>query len=388
MMKLLSGLVVLAVVALAYLACEGAYSIWRGDEPGISLGRQLYASVQTTLNSPSNPPADLADRVIVNEGQVEPLLESFRAHGVGLGNTPFDQLRTDLAAANYVEDDCRFLKPNLHKSMTYLRSLLHDPLNPPMAFFDADRELPAEAIAFMAAYGVRPLTLRSNERGERLTLPVVERPLKAMVAGDSVAQGAGVSDGETTASRLQLLDRTLQYVNIGVGGAEARDVICNLRRAGERYAGQIRKLIYIYCENDLKEDEPFGRPEEVIAWLADFAHGQSIDDVTIVFAPFIFNVFPETTRFRGHRGWNHEYRAEEKQRLRDLTAAAGFGWVDIADLAQDEMARGTSIFAGLALFVDIVHLSPHGSELLASRILGRDALARRGQHEADITGTR
>jgi hypothetical protein len=377
MKTLLSGLVVALVAGVAYLACEGAYSLWRADQTGTSLGYQLSARAKASLEPAGDGPGKLASRVIVQNGQVEALLPSFRDFGVALGNTPFDELRTDLATVNYEEDGCKLLKPNLHKTMTYLRSLVYDPFNPPMAFFDATRAQPVEVATFMAAYGVRPLSYRTNEYGERMTLPIVERPHKAIVAGDSVANGAGVSDGETIASRLQFLAPGLQYINIGVGGAEARDVICNLRRAGERYRGQIRKLIYVYCENDFKAAEPFGRPEEVIAWLTDFVREQAIDNVAIVYAPFIFNIFPETTRLRGHRGWDHKYRAEEKGRLRALAVGAGFAWVDIADLARDEMARGRSIFAGLALFVDIVHLSPRGSELLASRILKSDLLAER-----------
>jgi hypothetical protein len=374
MKTLLSGLVVALVAGAAYLVCEGVYSLWRADQAGTSLGYQLYASVSASFRPSGDRPAD---RVIVQESQIEALLETFRAHGVALGNTPFDELRTDLATINYEEDGCKLLKPNLDKTMTYLRSLVYDPFNPPMAFFDTGRPQPPDMAAFMAAYGVRPLSYQTNEYGERMTLPIVERPHKAIVAGDSVANGAGVSDGETIASRLQFLASGLQYINIGVGGAEARDVICNLRRAGERYRGQIRRLVHVYCENDFKADEPFGRPDEVIAWLTDFAREQAIDDVTIVYAPFIFNIFPETTRLRGHRGWDHKPRTEEKQRLHELTAGAGFAWVDIADLAQAEMTRGKSIFAGLALFVDIVHLSPRGSELLASRILKGDLLAER-----------
>lgn len=159
MTKLLSGLVILIVAGVAYLVCEGAYSLWRAGQPGVSLAYQLHASARQRGQPPGGPPAELADRVIVHQGQIEPLLDSFRAHGVGLGNTPFDELRTELAALNHVEDGCQLLKPSAHKTMTYLRSLLHDPFNPPMAFFDADQRLPPEVVAFFAAYGRPPARL-------------------------------------------------------------------------------------------------------------------------------------------------------------------------------------------------------------------------------------
>jgi hypothetical protein len=67
--------------------------------------------------------------------------------------------------------------------------------------------------------------------------------------------------------------------------------------------------------------------------------------------------------------------ASSLQRLVPAPPHINIGVGGAEDLAPGEMAQGQSIFAGLALFVDIVHLSPRGSELLASRLLGRGVLA-------------
>jgi hypothetical protein len=40
-----------------------------------------------------------------------------------------------------------------------------------------------------------------------------------------------LNDSETLASRLQLRNPDKQYVNIGIGGADATDIQCALERA-------------------------------------------------------------------------------------------------------------------------------------------------------------
>ena len=60
------------------------------------------------------------------------------------------------------------------------------------------------------------------------------------------------------------LDPTREYINIGIGGADAADIVCALDKAGRRYKGQIEELIYVYCENDINPTKPYGTPREVL----------------------------------------------------------------------------------------------------------------------------
>jgi hypothetical protein len=210
----------------------------------------------------------------------------------------------------------------------------------------------------------------SNENGERTTVPLVERDRKVIVAGDSVAFGAMIDDADTLASQLQRLDPDRQYISTGVGGADARDVICNLERAAQRYAGQIDALIYVYCENDFNRSLDYGEPEPVIDWLAGFAaaNGLEPDRVTIVYAPSIYNIVPQFTRFAGYRGGETATYLAQKRRLEAAVGSAGFRWLDIAVLVQEENATFGTQFATLHSFVDHLHLSPWGMRRLAAEL--------------------
>jgi hypothetical protein len=133
-------------------------------------------------------------------------------------------------------------------------------------------------------------------------------------------------------------------------------------------------LVYVYCENDFEKGREHGTPREVVSWLKDFAAREGIDDVTVVFAPYIFNIFPQMTRVRGTRGWNHPYHPETTERLQREVEKADLGWVDIGRVAEREAEDRNSVFGGLGLFVDVVHLSPAGSALVADSIVGRDSV--------------
>jgi hypothetical protein len=195
---------------------------------------------------------------------------------------------------------------------------------------------------------------------------------KVIVAGDSVANGGLLNDHETLASRLQLRDRERQYINIGIGGADASDIICALQRTAKRYPDQIRELIYIYAENDLKDDKPWGTPAEVLGWLQEFVSENNIEKTTVIYAPFIYNILPHHTRFRGgYRGSNYETHAVERNQLEDLSKEAGFRYVDITDLAMAEIEAAGTQFAALALFNDRLHWSPLGSERMAEFLSGK-----------------
>ncbi len=356
----------IAMLLATLLIVEGGYALSRGDRLGTSLSfKALDLARQELPGLKSDQDLEIYAPVITRPAAFEPLLDAFKADGVGLGNSQYDQLRTDRAELNAVIDGCTAQKPNLDKEMTYLRAGLYEPFSLVTAFYDYGKPLRPEVQAFIDRYGIRKIRHRTNDQGERITLPAVTAAAKVIVAGDSIANGAMVNDDETLASRLQQLDPARQYVNIGIGGADAGEIKCALERAGRRYRGQIRELIYIYCENDFKDDKPMGQPEDVISWLQQFVARQGIDKVTIVYAPYIYNIVPYLTRFRGYRGGTFASHKNERERLIQLATNANFDFMDMAELALDEIEITGTQFAALTLFVDHAHWSPIGTVKMA-----------------------
>jgi lysophospholipase L1-like esterase len=353
----------ICAIVITFVAGEGIYSISQGDRASISIFHTLKSELVSSEDTA------IASSLITRSSTFEPLLETFKAEGVALGNSLYYELRTEHAKVNTVIDGCKAQKPNLDKEMTYLRAGLYEPFSLVTAFYDAKSDLSPAVREFVDRYGTRRIRHRTNERGERLTVPATESEIKVIVAGDSIANGGLVNDHETLASRLQALDLDRQYVNIGIGGADADEIACALERAAKRYQGQIRELIYVYCENDFKDDKPMGQPEDVVAWLSEYVRQQQIAKTTIVYAPYIYNIVPHLTRFRGYRGGRHPDHKDERQRLERLALEAGFEFADMAELALEEIDTHGSQFAALALFVDHVHWSPLGGQKMAEHLL-------------------
>ena len=354
-----------AAALLLLLLVEGIVSLAAGREAAPSL-----VSRAIEIFDPRDPARRFAapEPMLTDPSEVEALLPSLRAHSVGMGNSPYEELKTDDTSVNHVVDGCLEVRPHLAKRTTFLRTPLFERFNPLTAFVDSDRVLPPDLADFLERYAVRWVDVSTNEYGERTTAPRSESPRIVLVAGDSVAFGAMLSDDETLASLLQAQDGARRYVNLGIGGADADDVVCALRRAGERYRQRVDALVYVYCENDFHPEDPMGTPEEVMLAVRDFAAQHEIDDVTVVYMPYIFNVVPDLTRIRGERGGRMADHAGERRRLAGLVQESGFGWVDFTDIALAEAVANHTRFAALALYLDVVHLSPLGATRLADRV--------------------
>ena len=354
---------VLATV-LTWCVIEGARALLRGGSPGRSLAWELSDGFRSP--DPTSPWDGYP--VIHSRRQFDDLMEAFARDGVAFGNTPFDELRNDAVAFN-IEGEYLRQKPDLDRTFAFLRCTLFEAFNPPAAFHDTDARLGDDVARFLDTYAIRRTRHRTNGHGERLTLPVVEADDVVLIAGDSVANGAGVDDAETVASQLQRRDGTRRYVNIGVGGAEAFDIAGNIDAALERYAGRVRELVYIYCENDFKDDKPLGRPDAVIRNLERVASTAGIDRVAVVYAPYIFNVFPDVTRVPGdRRAWKSESHRDERAALVAATDRAHFDWIDIGELARGRAQESGSMYGGLCYFVDVVHLSGTGAAAVAAAL--------------------
>ena len=375
MTRIANWILAVLVCLAVYLISEGIFAVNHWERSHRSLTYQVAARVdgivgqrQTRFYRP----------VLTDPAEIEALLEDLRAAGVGLGNSPYEQLRTETASTGHRVDGCPQNRPHLKKIMTYLRTPLFEIFNPLVMFYDSDRILPDRVQRFVDRYAVRLTTFTTDEFGQRSTIPVVDRPEVVFVTGDSVAGGVMINDDETLASALQRRDPHRRYLNLGTGGAEAAEIRCNVELAALRYSKRVRELIYVYCENDFDEDESMGTPEAVMTWVRQFVREQGIERTIIVYAPYIFNVVPELTRVPGERGERFKDHADERSRLRALVKDAGFAWIDFGELALTEgAARGTP-FGPLALYTDVVHHSPLGIERLADAITAEGHVQSRG----------
>jgi len=367
---LLSGLAFVLIAALTLALLEGIYSLAKTKKPHLSVTYQALTLLDLAGGNAGGVDGAYAE-YFADPATLSAMIPMMRDSGVGLGNTPFADTMTEEAAVNTADGACTGLKPNLKKTAFFLRTSAFNPFDPPTVFHDVDAQLDPALQDFLDRYGKRRTSLTTNAAGERVTLPSVDSPRKVIVAGDSIAFGAMVSDDETIASQMQARDLERQYVNLGVAAIDAEAIICRLEQAAERYKGAIDELVYVYCENDFKPSRPYGTPDQVIAWLKEFAAREGIAKVTVVFSPYIYLAAPDVTRFTGYIGATYPNHASERAELARLTQTAGFGWVDIGDLAREAIDQEKTQFGFFRLFVDHNHLSPEGTRRLVDRLASR-----------------
>jgi hypothetical protein len=308
--------------------------------------------------------------VVSDEEQIKPLIPKMVEAGVGLSSLTFAQTQTEQARLTIENRECISPKANLNKTVLFVRSTLSEPLDPIIAYHDRTPSFSPELTLFFHDYGYGAHTLTTNAFAERVTVPLIEQPRKVVVAGGSAAFGLLLDDANSLASRLQKRDNSRQYVTLAVPEGAAEQVVCNLTKAMPRYRGQVDELIYFYSEADLDTGNKLGTPEEVISALKNLAQNESIGKVTIFYSPLIYSLAPQFTRYRGYASDRLPNRQAVKERLRKIVDGAGFGWLDIGEVALEaSKAQGTE-FSVLNNFADDRNLSLQGMNKLVERIMG------------------
>ena len=81
--------------------------------------------------------------------------------------------------------------------------------------------------------------------------------------------------------------------------------------------------VTIYKVGIHKKNLHFWRKIEVIEWLQDFVTSNDIKKTTVVYAPYIYNIIPNVTRFRGgYRGGRYETNAAQRHTLAEAARKA------------------------------------------------------------------
>jgi hypothetical protein len=308
--------------------------------------------------------------VITDEAQIRPLIPKMVEAGVGLSSLAFAQTQTERARLTVENRECIGPKANLDKTVLFVRTTLSEPLDPIIAYRDRTASLSPELTLFFHDYGYGAHTLTTNALAERTTVPLIEQPRKVIVAGGSAAFGLMLDDANSLASRLQKRDNTKQYVTLAVPEGSAEQVICNLTTAMPRYTGQVDQLIYFYSEADLDSGNRLGTPEEVIGALKNLAQNEAIGKVTIFYSPLIYSIAPQFTRYKGYASDLLPNRQAVKDRLKKIVDGAGFGWLDIGEVALAASKAQGIEFSVLNYFADDRSLSLQGMNKLVEQIMG------------------
>ena len=355
---------------LTLVVAEGLYSIIRWDRMDRSLTHRSYLLIKHSIRDLMVDREQDSVQLLNREDfdSIIPLLKKVKA---GLGSTPYKSLVTDETSFIYRDQNgCLRQKPNVRKIMVPLRTIEFDPLDPPNLILDSEGLSNTDIAKLIANYGGAVVPMSTNELGERVTLPLVNANRKVLIVGDSVAQGARLDDADTIASQLQRADLSRQYINLGVGGAKSSDVLCSVEYGLHRYKGSIDTIIYVFSESDFRKRGAgaYQTPGDVISKLAEMTKKEGVQHIIVVLAPFIYNVIPQHTRFRGYRGEDFPSYSMEAKALEESVKAFGYTFIDIRPTIYAELRAAKTDFAAFSYFIDKSHPSASGAKLIADLI--------------------
>jgi lysophospholipase L1-like esterase len=255
------------------------------------------------------------------------------------------------------------LRPLVHLNGNVLAATGEMNLDPPVLYQLSSASLSASAQHWIRAHSRMELAYSTDQRGRRLTFPVVQSDHKILIVGDSVAFGVGVNDEDTVASQLQqTLGTTASVINAGVGGHngdQAFQMAEKLSRT-ERF----ETLVYIACQNDF---ETVGEVRPLLERFRTIANRFSGNVIVILETYLEYNGRDVLLA----QGWHPSDIAQTDQ-LRAAfpheTKALGFLYADWSDIVDEYRPSVRSVFSPFALYVDHCHLSRIGTSLMAKRI--------------------
>src|SRR5688572_2299632 len=148
-------LIVFVATVIPWLLAEGIHILIKGPKAETSLAYSFLSKLSQKEPPAEANPHDPASQMIVRASDIETLLPAMKASGVGLGNSPFSELKTEEASVNTEQGECLEQKPNIRKKVSYLRTNLFNPFDQMSFFVDADRKLAPELESFLDRYAFR-----------------------------------------------------------------------------------------------------------------------------------------------------------------------------------------------------------------------------------------
>jgi lysophospholipase L1-like esterase len=242
-------------------------------------------------------------------------------------------------------------------------------IDPPIVGYDASRPVPDNLAAWIRDNATLTYDYTTDETGKRVTLPAVSAEEKIVIVGDSVTFGVGVRDEDTLPSQLQtLVGASRQIINLGVGGYKAWQAYQAALDSPDAKKGNT--LVYIACMNDFNDTDPSGFDiPEMESWMKKFAalkESGHYSDVIIVLQSYqevtfhhFLNRWPDAQVKKINEGFAY---------FDTISTGHGFTGINWQTMVKDYNASNRSMFAGMALYADHVHLSPAGNRLLAERL--------------------
>ena len=346
---------------------EGIYSISKTYKQSTSITFSIFK-----LINPSN--SFNIDRIdlLQNEREIKDLIPFFIKDNIGIGYSPYQELWTDDVRTTFTDErGCLSQKANLNKKGGYLKSNLFYNFRPLTFWYDEDKILSTKSQNFINKYSLNTISHTTNSNGERITIPIIESNNKSVIIGDSVALGLMLNDNQTLSSKLQQNNTFTQYLNLGISNASSFDNLCNLKKVFERYPKEINELIYIISDNDFEKYENYIEIEDLLYQIYTLSNNSGVKNTYLIYVPYIYNIAPEVTRIKKPKSYSFEtypHYNDQEIKLKKTSDKYNWNYINFKQLISKYQSQGNSLYDSLKYYMDDIHLSKSGINLLYEEI--------------------
>tara|TARA_Y100000994_G_C15703707_1_gene446444 strand:- start:1365 stop:2483 length:1119 start_codon:yes stop_codon:yes gene_type:complete len=367
------GILYISIITIATLfgvvIFEGAYSISKTYKDHASVTFSIFKLINPDYNSFNIDRNDLLQK----DSEIKDLIPVFIEDKIGIGYSPYKELWTDEVRTTFIDENgCLLQKANLSKQGGYLKSNLFYNFRPLTFWYDQDKILSSKSQNFINKYSLNTINHTSNTNGERITVPRIDSTDKSLIVGDSVALGLMLNDDQTLSSKLQQNNNTVQYINLGISNASSFDNLCNLKKAFKKYSGEINELIYIISDNDYEKYENYIEIEDLLSQINDLSNNYGLTKTHIIYVPYVYNIAPEITRIRNPKLYSFETYPnyyDEEIKLKKISDEYNWNYINFKQLVLKHQSEGNSLYDGLKYYMDDIHLSVSGINLLYEEII-------------------
>tara|TARA_B100000131_G_scaffold262339_1_gene258702 strand:+ start:367 stop:1497 length:1131 start_codon:yes stop_codon:yes gene_type:complete len=311
------------------LLIEGFYSLSKKSENHISITYNVYSNIR---DNDTNLESNFRHKgVVYDQIELENLIGDVKSLNGFIGNSPYsDKFEQTLTSD---ESGCFRYKNNLDMKSYFIRTNLYNVYDPVTIWIDNGKIIPSDLIHFLdsKSYGYSKFT--TNDRGLRATNFNID-PNKNLniFGGGGAALSSMISDAYTIPYLIKEHDQDSQYINASVSSRNFSDVMCNFKKELNFYKDfKIQNLILLMSDLDLSQLEN----SDILIYLEEIDNIKSkygIEEVIIIYFPYIYTVSPEITSNRNSNYPNVYFKDAIKKKDFLISNISKFGFQSIDGL--------------------------------------------------------
>ena len=329
---------------LFFLICilfiEGANSLFKKSEMHNSISYNLISNFAHSDNK-----IDINDyqhdNVIYDERILIDFIDEIDSLNGYFGNVPFDYNAKHSLIKN--NGSCTVFNENLSMESYFIRTDLYNSFDPVTIWVDKNKMKSDELISLLNKYSSGQSSFHTNELGHRnVTSTISSNDVINIYTGGGAALSSVLSDHLTIPSILQNSDPDSKYLNFSSLSNDISNIICNLDEQLKSSNSKINNLILLVSDMELLELNDEGL-KGFISQLNSVKNEYLIENVIVIYFPYIYTVSPELTIRKGGSSTSFPDAKSKKDILLRESNKNNFKTIDLTEIINSNIIQEGSL---------------------------------------------